>query len=58
MSNAENIRGLMEKMAQGKEAANFAITFDEPTRRLKVVPAGQVANKDVLKVSPEDMKVS
>lgn len=57
MTHTENVQNLIDVVGQGKKAADFVITVGSD-RRLKAVPASEVANKDVLKLGPEDMKVS
>ena len=57
MTHTESVENLIDDMHRGKKAADFVITVGSD-RRLKAVPASEVANKDVLKLGPEDMKVS
>lgn len=58
MTNAEKIQKMMIDMTHGNQAANRMMVFNPETKRLEVASADDVAKKDMLRVVPEDMKVS
>ncbi|VGO13483.1 hypothetical protein PDESU_02040 [Pontiella desulfatans] len=57
MTNKERIQQMMRDMAKGKQASNHVI-YGLKTERLKVTSTDDAAKKDVLRVTPEDMKLS
>ena len=58
MTDKEKIQQMMRDMAQGKETASQMMVFNPETKRLEVASADDAAKKDMLRVVPEDMKVS
>ena len=58
MTNKERIQEMMRVLSQGDQVANQMMVFNPETKRLEVASADDAAKKDMLRVTPEDMKVS
>lgn len=57
MTNKEKIQQMMRDMAKGKQTSIPTI-HGHKTERLMVTSTDDAAKKDVLRVTPEDMKLS
>ena len=58
MNQQERIRELMQKVARGRETADQVIAVDPRLKRVVAMPKHEAAQRDLLTVTPEDMKVS
>lgn len=58
MTNKERVQQMMDIMSHQDEIASQILVFNPETKRLEVAAADDAAKKDMLKVTPEDMRVS
>ena len=58
MSNQQKVLELMQRLADGRQAANEALVVEPGSRRVRAMPVSEAVKRDLTPYTPQDMRVS